>query len=193
MGRRAVIAICYSLMIFFIWATPYSHTVLKSSSKELLKFCRVVVTVCVTFLETSPLTVDYIRSESQGAATSYVGIGTQVGGFIGMSALMNVCDEWDQKQAFGLCAAVVAIISSVSMFWIRDAPRKTPLEVGADLAAKAAKKAGVEPQTVAVQPADVEKGDDDFKKAENATANMMSKSISNSVAKKVAKEPKTAT
>ena len=147
LGRRAVISLNYALMIFFIWLSPYSATILSSgASLPILKFCRVVVTVCSTFLMTSPLAVDYIKSESQGKGASVNEVGTTIGAFIGMSLLVNLCDDWDQKQSFGLCAAVMAVITSMSMFWIRNAPRKTPLEVGVALAAKevakAAEKAG---------------------------------------------------
>jgi MFS family permease len=95
-GRRAVIAMNFAIMVFFIWLTPYSHTMLPGrSSLEILKFCRVIVTVCSTFLMTSPLTVDYIKSEDQGKGTSVNEIGTTIGAFTGMSLLVNVVETWD--------------------------------------------------------------------------------------------------
>jgi MFS family permease len=150
-GRRAVISMNYAIMIFFIWLSPYSATMLKVPSLEILKFCRVAVTVCSTFLLTSPLTVDYIKSESQGKGTSINEMGSTIGAFIGMSLLLNLCQDWDQKQSFGLCSSVMACITVLSMFWIRNAPRKTPLDVGLAMAEKTAAKAAVKDG----QPADV--------------------------------------
>ena len=114
-GRTGPILISLFSNIALLLFIPYS-----APRMWLLILARTLISLNFMVLETSPLVVDYIKSESRGTAVALGTIGMLVGEGFGMAVLLGYSIGMEIEAAHSFAASILFVMAVIGVFLIRE-------------------------------------------------------------------------
>ena len=114
-GRTGPIVICLFGNILLLIALPYT-----APRMWLLIAARTMISLNFMVLETSPLVVDYVKSESRGAAVALGTIGMLVGEGFGMAVLLGFSIGMQIEEAHNFAGSILLVMALVGVCLIRE-------------------------------------------------------------------------
>ena len=118
-GRKALITLSCVLIVSSIVSLPLMPTI------EWLIVNRVAASVGYQYLNSHPLIIDYIKSESRGKATSLQSLGTGFGEFIAMTVLLTFQLRFSPVVSSVLAGIVVMTMGYTCLSMLREPVLKT--------------------------------------------------------------------
>ena len=118
-GRKALITLSCVLTVAAIVSLPLMPPI------QWLIVNRVVASVGYQYLNSHPLIIDYIKSESRGRAASLQSVGTGVGEFIAMTVLLSFQFRFSPEVSSVLAGIVVMTMAYCCISMLREPVLKT--------------------------------------------------------------------
>ena len=114
-GRRGPILFSIFGNIGLLFSIPYT-----APSFGLLIAVRAVISFFFTILETSPLVMDYIKSDSLGTAIALGTIGMLVGEAFGMAVLLGCTVSMNLEDSHAFAAVVLVVMATLGSLGLRE-------------------------------------------------------------------------
>ena len=114
-GRRGPILVCMLGSIFLLFILPYT-----APNFFLLIIARTLISMFFTTLETNPLVMDYIKSDSRGTALAYGTVRMLVGEAFGMIVLLGFSVSMSLEDAHAFAAVILVAMAIIGSFGLRE-------------------------------------------------------------------------